>query len=98
MLYELLKERKAVGKKNALKTSEILEALHTSTRVLKRMVAEERRQGKLICSALNCGGGYYLPASLEEIEEQNRRLEKGFISRADAVRAFRRACRKAAAS
>lgn len=92
MLYEYLNENGAIGHDKAISTPAIMAALKLPRRGVVKLVADERRAGCLICNA-GAAGGYYIPASDAEIVAQKRRLEKTFISRADAVRVFRRACR-----
>ena len=92
MLYEYLRETGAVGRKRAARSKEIMTALDIGKRELVKLAASEREGGGLICSAPT--GGYYLPANDGEIIEQKNRLEKTFVSRAIAVRVFRRACKE----
>lgn len=54
------------------------------------MVAKERAAGALICSTTVNGGGYYLPATVDEVREQRDRMEKGIKARAIVLRPFRR--------
>lgn len=93
MIYELLKRAGAIGRDKAMSTKAIMTALHmTDRREVVRMVADERQAGQLVCSSW--GGGYFLPATADEIREQKKRLEKTFYSRANAVRVFRHACKE----
>ncbi len=86
-----LKERNAVGRENAVLSRDITKDLSISKRAIVKQVLEERSNGALICSTTSGNGGYYLPATIEEIESQKRVLENGFKMRALAVRPFRRA-------
>lgn len=92
MLYEYLQEKGATGAENAISTAAIQAAFKLGRRGVVQLAADERKAGRLICTG-GGAGGYYIPATDEEIIAQRKRLEKGFISRADAVRVFRRACR-----
>lgn len=92
MLYEYLNEKGAIGAENAIDTAAIMAAFHLNRRGVVQLVADERKAGRLICTG-GGAGGYYLPANDGEIIAQRRRLEKTFVSRANAVRVFRRACR-----
>lgn len=94
-VYKYLEEVGAVGKAHAVNTKVVMVTLgFKNTREVKKAVANERVIGRLICSSLSGGGGYYLPKDDAEIYEMKRRLEKGFVSRANAVRAFRHAVRE----
>ena len=44
----------------------------------------------MICSTTVNGGGYYLPATVDEVREQRDRMEKGIKARAIVLRPFRR--------
>ncbi len=92
MIYEYLNEKSAVGAGNTVSTAEIMAVFRLTRRGVVRLVANERKDGRLICSS-SAAGGYFLPASDAEIIAQKKRLEKTFISRANAVRVFRRACK-----
>ena len=71
MVLEFLK----VGKKNAIPTSELLSLTGIgNAKELRLAVARERRAGAVILSS--CAGGYYLPATKDEIEEFVRTQDK----------------------
>lgn len=90
MIREYLKSHGAIGKKKALTTNALINALQVNRRQLVDMVAKERAGGALICSTTKGKGGYYLPASVQEIKEQKDKLENGIRERAKAVQPFRR--------
>lgn len=91
MIYEYLERINAIGERQAASTKSIMLSLNVGRRELVKFVASERAAGRLICSSSR--GGYYLPANNAEIIAQKKRLEKTFISRANAVRVFRHACK-----
>lgn len=94
MIREYLKDHGAIGRKKALTTTAIITALHLNKRQLVEIVAKERAAGALICSTTSGRGGYYLPASFQEIKEQKDILEQGIRVRAMALRPFRRYIQK----
>lgn len=94
MIREYLRAHGAIGKHNALTTSQLMNGLQVDRRRLVAMVASERGNGALICSSTAGKGGYYLPATVEEIREQKEKLEKGIAIRANAVRPFRQYMQK----
>ncbi len=89
MIAEFLKERGAIGAGKAIKTKDIMEALHLKRRALTKRVAMERAGGEPICSTTTGGGGYFLPATSEEILREWEKLERGIPRRALALRPFR---------
>lgn len=89
MIKEYLEQEGAIGVANAIPTQTITEVLHMCPRKLVALVANERKEGALICSTQKRKGGYYMPANGFEILEQKARLEKGFAKRANAVKPFR---------
>lgn len=90
MIREYLKKNGAIGAKRAITTNTLVNALRVNRRQLVDMVAKERAGGALICSTTKGKGGYYLPASVQEIKEQKDKLENGIRERAKAVQPFRR--------
>ena len=90
-IEKYLKECHAIGRENVVLTDTIVKALAIGERTVVKRVLEERANGALICSTTSGHGGYYLPATIEEIETQKAILENGFKQRALAVRPFRRA-------
>ena len=90
MIREYLKSHGAIGVKRAITTNTLVNALQVNRRQLVNMVAKERANGALICSTTKGKGGYYLPASVQEIKEQKEKLENGIRERAKAVQPFRR--------
>lgn len=64
MIKDLLQK----GKENRISFDELKELTGCSNeRTLRKMIADERRQGVLICSGAD--GGYWLPESDKDIEE-----------------------------
>jgi len=60
------------GRGNARKRSELLEATGLSDRVLRRGIEALRRSGVVICSGEH---GYYIPATVEEVNAFVRQEE-----------------------
>ncbi len=89
MIEKFLRERGAIGADKAIKTKDIMEALHLKKRALTERVARERAAGALICAITTEGGGYFMPASSEEVVKQWKALERGIPFRAMALRPFR---------
>jgi hypothetical protein len=89
MIKEYLIQEGAVGAENAITTQALMCAFHMTDRKVIAVVADERKNGALICERRSEGGGYYMPATDEEILKQKARFEKGFVSRAYALRPFR---------
>lgn len=77
MIEDYLKKREARGQECAISMKALIFAFAASERAIKRMVAKERAAGALICSTTVNGGGYYLPATVDEVREQRDRMEKG---------------------
>ena len=78
MIREYLKSHGAIGVKRAITTNTLVNALQVNRRQLVDMVAKERANGALICSTTKGKGGYYLPASVQEIEEQKKKAGKRY--------------------
>ena len=91
---EYLKNRGAYGTGRAVSTVELTNALHTESRNIKRMVANERAAGALICSTTARKGGYFLPATPADVFKEMEKLEKGIVKRAAVLSPFRAYCRK----
>ncbi len=89
MIKEYLQARAAIGKDHAIGTKDIMEQYHMKKRAIVRQVAKEREAGALICSTTTKGGGYFLPATREEIAKEKVKMEKGIAYRARALRPFR---------
>lgn len=90
---EYLEKRGAYGVGRAVSTRELVDALHTEDRHIKRMVANERAAGALICSTTAKRGGYFLPATVDDVLKEAEKLERGIVKRAAVLapfRAFRR--------
>ncbi len=97
MIKEYLQARAAIGKDHAIGTKDIMEQYHMRKRAIVRQVAKEREAGALICSTTTKGGGYFLPATMEEITKERDKMEKGIAYRAMALRPFRAAVKQQAA-
>ena len=91
MIREYLEENHAIGADNAILTKEIEHALNIPTRTITRKVLEERSGGALICAKTTEHGGYYMPATIEEIEHQKNALESRIKRHALALKPFRQA-------
>ncbi len=89
MIKEYLQARAAIGKDHAIGTKDIMDQYHMRRRAIVRQVAKEREAGALICSTTTKGGGYFLPATREEIAKEKVKMEKGIAYRARALRPFR---------
>ena len=73
---KFLEYMKAYGEKKAVKATDVAKALDVTSRHVKAMVYEERAAGSLICNNTT-PGGYFLPASPEDVFKQRERLEQG---------------------
>ena len=91
IIEKYLHTANAIGRENAVRTADITRDLSIAKRAIVKQVLKERSNGALICSTTSGRGGYYLPATIEEVETQKAILENGFKQRALAVRPFRRA-------
>lgn len=91
---EYLKKRGAYGADKAVSTVELKNALHTVDRNVKKMVANERAAGALICSTTAKRGGYFLPATAADVFKETEKLENGIVKRAAVLAPFREFCRK----
>lgn len=89
MIHEYLEENHAIGASNAISTKELEQALNIKQRVITQRVLEERSGGALICAKTTEHGGYYMPATIEEIEHQKNALERRIKMHALALRPFR---------
>ena len=90
MIVELLPR----GKENAISTEALCKASGIkSIRVLRSVVARERKQGKIIASIST--GGYYIPTDTAEIEEFVRTLDSKARSIMVALQSARKLLKKA---
>ena len=72
MVIEFLKK----GKQNAIPSKLLAEMAGCgNVRDLRALVSQERQQGAVILSTSRGGGGYYLPADAEEVQEFIRTLD-----------------------
>lgn len=90
MISEFLLAYKAIGEENAIATRDITRALNISKRNLAFKVLKERTDGAPICAKSDGDGGYYMPATKEEIIHQKNALESRIKKHALALRPFRR--------
>lgn len=81
----------ARGRDKAITASHLAAVTRLSNRTVRAVVAELRRQGYPIASAVNPPYGYYLPASLEEARECQAQLWSRVGEVAATARAFDRA-------
>lgn len=90
MIAEYLKEKGAIGEDHAIPTRDITRELNITKRAIVSRVGDERKNGALICGKSTGDGGYYIPATMDEIIHQANKLEHGIKMRALALKPFRR--------
>lgn len=92
MVHEILKSMHAVGKGNAVSRKTLAALTGLSDRSVRGEIEKERRSGRLICSHMEAGGGYYLPADEMEIREyynaQTSRISSLILAREPFKRAL----------
>lgn len=91
MVHEILKSMHAVGKGNAVSRKTLAALTGLSDRSVRGEIEKERRNGRLICSHMEAGGGYYLPADEMEIREYYNAQTSRISSLILAREPFRRA-------
>lgn len=91
MVHEILKSMHAVGKGNAVSRKTLAALTGLSDRHVREEIEKERRSGILICSHMEAGGGYYLPADEMEIREYYNTQTSRISSLILAREPFRRA-------
>lgn len=91
MVHEILKSMHAVGKENAVSRKTLAALTGLSDRSVRGEIEKERRSGRLICSHMEAGGGYYLPADEMEIREYYNAQTSRISSLILAREPFRRA-------
>lgn len=91
---EYLEKQGAYGADKAVSTVELKNVLHTTDRNVKKMVANERAAGALICSTTAKRGGYFLPATAADVFKEKKKMENGIVGRAAILAPFREFCRK----
>lgn len=91
MVYGILKSMHAVGKENAVSRKTLAALTGLSDRSVRGEIEKERRSGRLICSHMEAGGGYYLPADEMEIREYYKAQTSRISSLILAREPFRRA-------
>ncbi len=79
-----------LGRKNAIPMRELALLLNVYPRALRAIIQRERANGAAICSDFR-GGGYYLPANVDEaldyLNQQKARV-KSAAAALNGVRAF----------
>lgn len=92
MVHEILKSMHAVGKGNAVSRKTLAALTGLSDHSVRGEIEKERRSGRLICSHMEAGGGYYLPADEMEIREyynaQTSRISSLILAREPFKRAL----------
>lgn len=79
-----------VGKENAISTEELVKLIGSSSaRELQQYIAQERKDGALICSSTT--GGYFQPATRHEIAEFCNALERRAGNTIVAIQGAKRA-------
>lgn len=91
MVHEILKSMHAVGKGNAVSRKTLAALTGLPDRSVRGEIEKERRRGRLICSHMEAGGGYYLPADEMEIREYYNAQTSRISSLILAREPFRRA-------
>lgn len=91
MVYGILKSMHAVGKENAVSRKTLAALTGLSDRSVRGEIEKERKSGRLICSHMEAGGGYYLPADEMEIREYYNAQTSRISSLILAREPFRRA-------
>lgn len=89
MIYEYLRQHEAYGKSSAIPGDTIRGDLCLSLRHFDRILYGERKAGRLICNNATVGGGYYLPACLDDVKEFVRVQESRIKKHAVTLRAAR---------
>lgn len=79
MIYELLKERRAIGNDRAISLEKLAQLTGITERSVMLRVEKERRAGRLICSTSKGNHGYFLPECTEDlkafVKQQNSRMK-----------------------
>ena len=88
-IYDYLKGRGAYGKSKSITAREIRARLNLTARQLDASLYRELRAGQLIISKTADGGGYYLPASVEDVREFVRQQEGRIKKHAVTLKAAR---------
>lgn len=92
MIADLLKNLNAIGRENSVSRKTLTGLTGLSDRRLRETIEGERRAGELICSHMEPGGGYYLPADEMEIREyynaQTSRISSLILAREPFKRAL----------
>lgn len=92
MIADLLKNLNAIGRENSVSRKTLTGLTGLSDRSVRGEIEKERRSGRLICSHMEAGGGYYLPADEMEIREyynaQTSRISSLILAREPFKRAL----------
>lgn len=62
-----------VGKENAIPRTELCASVGYGDRMTRRIIAQLREEGYMICN-LSDGKGYYITSDLDEIDRQYRQI------------------------
>jgi|GEM_PF-1822617 len=89
MIYEILKAQNAKGPERAITRNELMRKTGLELRELRRMIQRERRH-HIICGKTTGEGGYYRPASREQIKEYRQLFEKRIAQFAETLALPRR--------
>lgn len=92
-IYKVLKENGAIGEENAMTKREIMEVLevHNARRITDTVNTErkDKQNPVIICSVMHGKGGYYIPATDEEIERFIHQQESRIKEHAETLKAAR---------
>lgn len=81
------------GKQNAMSTADLVALMNfKDIRSLRADIARSRAEGQIICSSTK--GGYYLPATREELKEFTRSMENRAKEIFIALKSARKALRE----
>lgn len=92
MIYEILKQKGARGPENAITRDELATITGLEIRKLRHQVQKERKR-HIICGVVGGKGGYYRPASRQEIRAYRDLFEKRIAEFAITLRLPRRIIR-----
>jgi len=80
------------GKENAISTLELMNVLNCDMRELRKIIADLRNHGHVICSCSK--GGYYKPKTRSELQESVKMLSGKAISIFKALRSQKKALKE----
>lgn len=85
----MIKELLPSGKDNAIPTTELMKLCGMDRRQMTKMIHDERAAGAAICSTTAGAGGYYMPASRQEVQEFLDSMESRGSSIFSCIKVFR---------